>query len=545
MWKYGIRRLLCVLVAAAMVSAFALVAAGPAAACGYHDWYLPEGYTGGNFDTYILLQNPNGWDAEAEVRFLLEGSASDPLKVELPASSRTTIKVDEEPGMEDAAFSTMVSADSGVVAERAMYFTYEGERAGGSNSIGANRTSAIWYLAEGYTGGGFDTYVLVMNPNDRPVDVKCRFFTPKAGEGAGRTADPHPSPEPTTDPVAEEPDYIEREYTIDALRRLTIHVDEIPGLADSEVSTVVYVTGSGSGGEEVPGVVAERSVYFDYMGIDGGHCSIGAPCASTTWYLPEGRTADAYDTYILVMNPNAVQARVRATFMVPSAGAGRTADPHDPVPDDPTEKPDDDPVDYKPDPDPDTDDTVVREFLLEPYERFTIPVDYVEGLESTDVATMVESVPLEQAGAGGAASPVVVERAMYFARGDDGDGHNSMGATTRHEYWLMAEGYTGGRFDTWILIQNPNSHKVTVKATFMTPDDDPVEKKYEIPARTRKTIAVDGIDGLEDAEVSTKLQVLPGEDYAADCSYGIIAERAVYFDYNGVMGGHCSLGLGE
>ncbi len=31
----------------------------------------------------------------------------------------------------------------------------------------------------------------------------------------------------------------------------------------------------------------------------------------------------------------------------------------------------------------------------------------------------------------------------------------------------------------------------------------------------------------------------------AEACGGVIAERAMYFEYNGIMGGHCSLGVGE
>ncbi len=54
---------------------------------------------------------------------------------------------------------------AGIVAERSCYFNY-GDANDGATSIGAPRTCSSWFLAEGYTGGGFDTYILVMNPYD-------------------------------------------------------------------------------------------------------------------------------------------------------------------------------------------------------------------------------------------------------------------------------------------------------------------------------------------------------------------------------------------
>ena len=535
MEKVTARKVVATAAAALMISTLLLFAsAGGAMACGFNSWYLPEGYTGGNFDTYVTIQNPNDWEATANVRFMTDEAVTEPVEYPLGPNSRTTISVDEQPGLADANVSTMVEATSGVVVERAMYFSDGDKRAGGSNSIGANRTSRTWYLAEGYTGGEFDTFILVMNPNPVPLTFKAKFIKPAETAGAGGEV---------------KPQYLVKEYTVDPMRRFTIHVDEIPGLEDTEVSTMVYVPEQGFGaGVETPGVVAERAMYFKYMGVDGGHCSIGAPGPSGTWYLPEGRTAGEYDTYVLVMNPNSTATRVRATFMVPAngAGAGREANPYVPPPD-----PDPRPA---PEPEPVPDRVITKEYLLNPYERHTIALDQIPELQATDVSTMIQSWPAEAAApspeggdSGAGSNPVVAERAMYFARGNAGDGHNSLGAVEKREYWLLAEGYTGGAFDTWILIQNPNGYDVNVKAAFMTPEGDPVYREYEVKQMSRLTIPVDDIEGLEDAEVSTKLKVLGAAQggRSASCEYGIIAERAMYFEYNGIVGGHCSLGVGE
>jgi hypothetical protein len=58
---------------------------------------------------------------------------------------------------------------------------------------------------------------------------------------------------------------------------------------------------------------------------------------------------------------------------------------------------------------------------------------------------------------------------------------------------------------------------------------------------------VDEIEGLQSTEVSTKIQVLDAVecDRSAACENGVVAERAMYFEYKGIVGGHCSLGVGE
>jgi hypothetical protein len=526
------RRVAAAVLCAIMVSTL-LVLAVPAgaSACGYNKWYLPEGYTGGNFDTYILVQNPNDCEAKVKVTFLTDTGVTEPAEYEVAATSRFTIKVDDIPGLEDANVSTIVEQveGAGIVVERAMYFNYENGKAGGSNSIGANQTSPMWFLAEGYTGEQFDTYILVMNPNEQKVKFKAKFITPPVAGAGGQT----------------QPNYIVKEYEVDPMRRFTIHVDEIPGLEDTEVSTEIMTMPSGTGGECAPGVVAERAMYFSYFGINGGHASIGAPAPSNIWYLPEGRTAGEYDTYITVMNPNPTRTHVKATFMVPvnGAGGGREIRPYNPEPE---PKPTPEPT---PEPDPVPNKTIVKDYVLEPLERFTISLDKVEGLEAIDVATMVESWA-EPAEGGRAAknegNPVVVERSMYFARGNNGDGHNTIGATLKREYWLLAEGYTAEKFDTWVLLMNPNEAAVKVRITYMKPEGEPIVKDYEVLGMSRMTIPVDEIPGLEATEVSAKIQAMgwvSGRN--ASCEYGIVAERAMYFEYNGIVGGHCSLGVGE
>jgi hypothetical protein len=60
------------------------------------------------------------------------------------------------------------------VAERAMYW---GDRTGGHDSIGVTTPATTWYLAEGCTAGGFETWVLVQNPNDASAEVTLTFMT--------------------------------------------------------------------------------------------------------------------------------------------------------------------------------------------------------------------------------------------------------------------------------------------------------------------------------------------------------------------------------
>jgi hypothetical protein len=236
-----------------------------------------------------------------------------------------------------------------------MYFVYRGKK-GGSASVGSPYAAAKWYLPEGYTGGSFDTYILIQNPGTSSADVKLTFMKPDGEDMKAAVSIPPRS-------------------------RKTVLVDEIEGLSSTEVSTVVEsATGSG--------IVVERSMYFDFNGRIGGHCSIGAPATShwitgrakgepDTWCMAEGETGDNFDTFILLMNPTDATADVRVEYMLPQG------------------------------------ESMVQTLQLGPASRYTIHVDKLKGLFDTPVSTRVDSTN---------GVPIVSERSSYFLYGGDIDG---------------------------------------------------------------------------------------------------------------------------
>ena len=114
-------------------------------------WLFAEGYTGGEFDTYLLLQNPGSSPAPTTLTYMKGDGGVITQDVVVQAHSRFTVHVDDLPGLEEAEFSTRVEADAPLVAERAMYFSYR-TRDGGSCSQGTTSPSTTWYFAEDYTG---------------------------------------------------------------------------------------------------------------------------------------------------------------------------------------------------------------------------------------------------------------------------------------------------------------------------------------------------------------------------------------------------------
>jgi hypothetical protein len=97
--------------------------------------------------------------------------------------------------------------------------------------MGVNRAGSSWYLAEGCTRPGFDTYLCLFNPGDKSVEVRLRYMM-----NGGFTG--------------------EQVLTLPPRVRRTVRVDDVVG-EGWDVST--EVTGSAP-------VVVERAIYSLYRG---------------------------------------------------------------------------------------------------------------------------------------------------------------------------------------------------------------------------------------------------------------------------------------
>ena len=120
-------------------------------------WYLAEGCTGTGFETWILVQNPNDVAAEVSLTYMTTAGAKPGPTQTLPAHTRANFNASAT--VPDTwEVSTKVISNQPVIAERAMYGN---NRTWAHDSIGVTTPAATWYLAEGCTGTGFETWILV------------------------------------------------------------------------------------------------------------------------------------------------------------------------------------------------------------------------------------------------------------------------------------------------------------------------------------------------------------------------------------------------
>lgn len=325
------------------------------------DWFLAEGCTDYGFDTFVLIQNPSGELAQTTVTFMKEDGSCRELMCTVAPYARYTVTVSGVSGMERCEFSTRVSSSRPVVVERSMYFDYNGIREG-HNSQGLTYLSTEWYFAEGYTTGPFDTYILLVNPSEQTANVVMALM----GEEGVRSEIP---------------------LEVSPRSRRTVAIDRIKGWSQREFSIEIR--------SDQP-VAAERAMYFEYNGITGGHGAVGFVAPATEWYLAEGYTADEFDTYLLVSNPNPEPADLLVRFMMKG---GRYRD---------------------------------RMYHLPARSRFTIKVDDEPGLSADEVSMVMAS-----------SRPVVAERSMYFRYQGKAGGSCAPAVQGPAAKWYFAEGYTG------------------------------------------------------------------------------------------------------
>ena len=309
-----------------------------------------------------------------------------------------------------------------------------------------------WYLAEGSTAWGFDEYISIENPNAAQVHADITYMT-STGPKAGGTVTLPPGSQATVNPRDK--------------------------LGDADFSTRVVC-------QERETIAVDRTMSWTGPGAPSpeAHNSVGVTFPQKTWYLPEGSSAWGFECWLLIQNPNDVEAECKVTYMIEGAPA--------------VEK--------------------TRTVPANSRKTFNIADD----IGARDTSIKVEC-PI----------PVIAERAMY--RNNRREGHDSIGTRAPALDCYLAEGTTAWGFTTYVLVQNPNSSATDVTLTYMTPLGPVAQPAFSMPANSRKTIRVDDIPEVSNTDLSTRVHG----------SQPIMAERAMYWDAGTGEACHDSIGMSD
>ncbi|MFH1150475.1 MAG: DUF5719 family protein [Actinomycetota bacterium] len=404
-----------------------------------------------------------------------------------------------------------------------------------------------WYLAEGSTAWGFETFVLMENTTATDASVNVVYNTQQYGR----------IPRPTA-------------VIVPASSRVTMRLnDDIPNV---DVSTEL---------QSDQEIVAERSIYWNNR--TEGTDSIGVVQPSMVWYMAEGCTTYPFETWLLVANPNQLSvtpANVDITYQTPTGPIqkatiqvytgqrvsldvskdvgfcdvsarvvsdqpvicersmywdGRRGG-HDSIGtvqgsrtwfmaegstawgfttwlllQNPTATAANVDVTYM------TPDGAIVEptMSLPANSRQTIKVnDYIQDY---DVSIQVDSD-----------TEIIAERSMYWNNGSGKAGNDTIGVISPETTIYLAEGSTAWGFESFVCIQNPNAAIAEVQVTYMTNNGPVAGATRFVPPTSRMTINV--ADELPNTDASIKLT----------SDQPIMAERSMYWNSRG--GGHVSIG---
>jgi hypothetical protein len=280
---------------------------------------------------------------------------------------------------------------------------------------------------------------------------------------------------------------IVKSYDVAPHSRLTIPVDgEDAGLAETDVAASITSTQP---------IIVERAMYASAPGdpFRAGHGGAGVTAPATHWYLAEGATGSFFDMYVLVANPGDAESEIKVTYLLPSG------------------------------------ETISKTHEVGAKNRLTLTVAAEDArLADTPVSVIVETTN---------AQPVVVERAMWWPKGQWYEAHLVAGATQTGTRWALADGQAGSELDsqsqltrpvdTYILIANTSATagSATVKL-FVEGSSTPLEFTVPLKPNSRENFPTTGLfepNTLKRFSAIVESNGVP-----------IVVERAMYTTINGL-----------
>lgn len=251
-------------------------------------WYLAEGSTAWGFGCEIDIENPNTTSVTVRVTYMTPSGPVSRPDLSLYPESVTYLYPRGDLG--EADFSTRLECLEGktIAVDRTMFWMggpiipESGEPLSMEthSSVAVSGPATTWYLPEGSSNWGFETWLLIQNPNASAVTCDVTYMI----EGVG-------------------PAVVQK--TVPGQSRASYNMKDDVGAADASIQV----------DSPLP-VIPERAMYRNERRM--GHESIGTTNPAVDYYLAEGTTAWGFTTFLLIQNPNAVTNQVDITYMKPS-----------------------------------------------------------------------------------------------------------------------------------------------------------------------------------------------------------------------------------
>ncbi len=237
-------------------------------------FYFAGGLNSPSSHSTLDLLNPYGVPADAQLTVYLGNGATVSRSLSVGPHQERSVDM-RGLGLPYGSFGLSVSVNRLIAAQ--LNLTRDGQD--GDNLLGNTELSTTWYLAEGYTGLTFHESVSILNPDPvAPAVVQLRLLP----LGGGPTKIVSVTVAPHSDVV-------------------TDINSQLPGQSVSVVAT------------STTPVAVERTLTFSTNGF-GMTARAGTNTPATNWIFAEGTTVNHFQTFLTVLNPNALPAHVTASF---------------------------------------------------------------------------------------------------------------------------------------------------------------------------------------------------------------------------------------
>jgi len=237
-------------------------------------FYFAGGLNGPTAHSSLDLLNPYGVPTDAQLTVYLGNGATFSRSLSVGPHAERSVDMGSL-GLPYGSFGLSVSVNRPIAAQ--LNLTRDGQD--GDNLLGNTELSTTWYLAEGYTGLSFHESVSILNPDPvTPAVVQLRLLP----LGGGPT----------------------RIVTVTVAPHSDVVTDINSQLPGQSVSIVASST--------TP-VAVERTLTFSTNGF-GMTARAGTNTPATSWIFAEGTTVNRFQTFLTVLNPNALPAHVTASF---------------------------------------------------------------------------------------------------------------------------------------------------------------------------------------------------------------------------------------
>ncbi len=463
-------------------------------------WYFAEGKVGDGFTEYLTIENPDPInDCSVNIQYLLGTGSPLDTPITVPHASRFTVSVNSD--LNTPANASAYQTDSaivsvtnpttcaGVVAERPMYFTNFAGVSSGSDVLGATHTGTNFYFADVPTGGGYASFLTILNPGNTTATVTATFVV------GGSTI----SSQTQTIQVA-------------GGTRGTI----IPNNSGALLHAAVTVTSSQP-------VVVERPTYFNHLNagnaqtVSGASSVVGVQALQKEWLFAEGYTGSGFQENFVLANfgTTVVTANVKLEF-----SNGHT-------------------------------ETIAES--IQPSDQTMVNVNAIVAgnLGSCDTSPCQPTQDVSADITGNAS--FIAQREMYFQYTHIANGRSlsAMGGTdvigegvTGSTAYSFAEGYTNLGYDEWLTLQNPTATTETIGLTLVNEEGRTFKQQFTLVAHSRFTLDITNLvlqtlitpnDSFQGYEVSLVAQSGTG---------AFVAERPMYWNTgaSGTQGGSDILG---